>query len=174
MQSDTHRPDVSQSIWNFLARQVNHENVTQIAKDLKQYSVSIALTNDEEKFLIRGSNEGIIQCKQRLSELATSIGELEKKFEYPGIKNLFFDQVGKQQLEIIERGMRVDIKSVCCQPVSQPRTSSLSNIKPGSSIYNICKFTTKEGIKVTWKYGSIENEEVGNMQKHFLKTCPLM
>ncbi|XP_028416340.1 protein mono-ADP-ribosyltransferase PARP14-like [Dendronephthya gigantea] len=165
VQGVTYRPEVTQSIWNFLARQVNQENVTHIAKELKQYNVSITLADDEGKFLIRGTNEGIKQCKQRLSELAALIVEREKKLEYPGIKNLFFDQVGKQQLEMIENEMRIDIRSVSCsaekisnEPVFLPRTNSLSLPNSQSSVYNICKFTTEEGMKVTWTYGSIENE----------------
>ena len=168
IRSETYRPQVPHQVWSFLAKRVNHEIVKQIAEDLKQYSISIQITDDQEHYLVRGFNIGIEQCEQRLSELASMIAEQEKKFEYPGVKQLFLDQSGKEQLIMTEREMGVKIEMVHSgkryskMPVPLPRTFSLPTKKAESFIYDVCNFTTKEGINVSWKYGSIENEVVSN------------
>ena len=168
--SDTHRPQVSEYIWNFLARRINHESIMQIAKDLEQYRVSIHIMDDHEQFLVCGFSKGIEQCKQRLNELASMIVEREKKLEYPGIKRLFLDQAGKEQLQMIEKEMDVEIeilrsgKSISKEPVPLPRTFSLPNKHHEGFVYDVCIFTTKEGINVFWKYGSIEKESVSNLK----------
>ncbi|CAB4022007.1 poly [ADP-ribose] polymerase 14-like [Paramuricea clavata] len=162
--SDTHRPQVSEYVWNFLARRVDHESVKQIAKDLEHYRVSIHIMDDHEQFLVCGLSKGIEQCKQRLNELASMIVERQKKLEYPGIKNLFLDQAGKEQLQMIEKEMDVEIEilrsdnKLSKAPVPLPRTLSLPSKKPESVMYDVCSFTTKEGLNVSWKYSSIENE----------------
>ena len=166
---DTFRPQVSENIWNFLANQVDKDSIKKIAKDLAQYSVSIEITDDHEQFVVRGFKEGIELCKLYLSKIAAMIVEQEKKLEYPGIRGYFLDQNGKEQLEMIEKEMGVEIEIVrrarafSKAPVPLPRlprTTSLPNKDPESFIYDTCNFTTKEGINVSWKYGSIENEVV--------------
>jgi hypothetical protein len=168
--SDTHRPQVSKHIWNFLR---DCENVKKIAKEFEQYSISIEITesDDYEQFLVCGFNEGIEQCKQRLTEFAATIVEQEKKLEYPGFKRLFLDQSGKEQLQMIEKEMDVDIEIIVQSgrrfskaPVPLPRTFSLPNKKPESFIYDECNFTTKEGTDVSWKYGNIGNEAVSSLK----------
>jgi hypothetical protein len=164
--SIAYRPQVSQQVLTFLAKRVNHEIVKQIAEDLKQYNVSIQITDDREHFLVRGFTTGIEQCKQRLSEVASMVVEQEKKLEYPGIKQLFLDQSGKEQLIMIEKEMDVKIEIVQSGkryskvPVPLPRTFPLSPKKAQSLIYDVCNFTTEEGTNVSWKYGSVENEVV--------------
>ena len=168
IRSEAYRPQVSKYIWSFLSRRVHHESVKQIAEDLQQYSVSIQMTDDHEHFLIRGFSEGIEQSKQRISELASMIVEQEKRLEYPGIKQLFLDQSGKEQLIMIEKEKDVKIEIVHSGrrfskiPVPVPRTFSLPAKKNETFIYDVCNFTTKEGVYVSWKYGSIENEVVSN------------
>ena len=168
IRSVAYRPQVPHHVWSFLAKRVNHEIVKQIAEDLKQYSISIQITDDQEHYLVRGFNTGIEQCKQRLSELASMIAEQEKKFEYPGVKQLFLDQSGKEQLIMIGREMDVEIELVSSRrryskmPVPLPRKFSLPTKKAETFIYDVCNFSTNEGINVSWKYGSIENEVVSN------------
>ena len=170
---DTHRPQVSENIWNFLVNQVNNDSIKQITKDLVQYSVSIQVADDHEQFVLHGFQKGIELCKRQLSDIAAMIVEKEKKLEYPGIRGLFLDQAGKEQLEMIEKEMRVEIAIVGREnvftkpPIPLPRLRtavSLPNKSPDSSIYDMCNFTTKEGINVSWKYGSIENEVVSNVK----------
>ena len=164
IRSEAYRPQVSKYIWGFLSRRVHHDYVKQIVEDLEQYSVSIQITDDHEHFLIRGFSEGIEQSKQRISELASMIVEQEKKLEYPGIKQLFLDQSGKEQLIMIEKEKDVKIEIAHSGrryskiPVPVPRTFSLPTKKNETAIYDVCNFTTKEGVYVSWKYGSIENE----------------
>ena len=169
VQCDTYKPQVSQCAWNFLAGRVNHESVKQISKDLEQYNVSIEITDDHEQFIVCGLSDGIEQCKNHLSDLASKIAEQEKHLKYAGIKRLFLDQTGKEQLKLIEKEMDVEIEIVRSDrrfskvPVPLPRTFSLPTVKAESFIYDMCNFTTKEGINVCWKYGSIENEVVSNV-----------
>ena len=180
--SVAYRPQVSQCRWSFLAKRVNHDAVKQIAEDLKQHKVSIKITDDQEHYLVRGFNKGIEQCKQRLSELASMIAEQEKKLEYPGIKQLFLDQSGKEQLIRIEKEMDVNIEIVRRQcskaPVPLPKTISFHSKKAESVIYDVCNFTTNEGINVSWKYGSIENEVVSNASNElwvkYIFTCRII
>ena len=179
IRSAAYRPQVSHQVWSFLAKRVNHEIVKQIAEDLKQYSITIQITDDQEHYLVRGFNTGIEQCEQRLSELASMIAGQEKKFEYPGVKQLFLDQSGKEQLIMTEREMGVKIEMVHSgkryskMPVPLPRTFSLPTKKAESFIYDVCNFTTKEGMNVSWKYGSIENEVVSNASNELWMTVHL-
>ena len=166
---DTYRPQVSEHIWNFLANQVNKDCVKKVAKDLEQYSVSIEISGDHEQFVVRGFKKGIELCKLYLSKIAAVIVEQEKKLEYPGIRGYFLNQAGKEQLQMIEKEMGVEIELVrrgrafskAPVPIPRlPRTTSLPNKDPESYIYDTCNFTTEERINVSWKYGSIENEVV--------------
>lgn len=162
---DTYRPHVSENTWNFLANQVNKDSIKKIAKNLEQYRVSIHITNDHKQFVVRGFKKGTELCKQYLSKIAAKIVEQEKKLEYPGVRGYFLDQVGKEQLQMIEKEMGVEIeivrRSKAPVPLPRlPRTTSLPNKDPESFVYDTCNFTTKEGINVSWKYGSIENEVV--------------
>ena len=166
---DTHRPQVSESTWNFLANQVNHDMIKQMVKDLEKYSVTVQIADDREQFVIRGFRKGIELCKVNLSKIAAMIVEQEKMLKYPGIRDHFLDNAGKEQLRLIEKetGVKIDIvprgrtfpKPPAPLP-KLPRTASLPDKSPESSIYDTCNFTTKEGINVSWKYGSIENEVV--------------
>ena len=160
LHNDAYRPQVSQNIWNFFARRANHESVKQIAKDLEQYNVSIQIADDHEYFLVHGLNKGIEQSKKRLGELSSMIVEKEKKLEYPGIERLFVGKVGMEQLSMIEKEMDVEIEIVCSgkkMPLS--RGFSLPNKAPAKTdLYDLCNFTTKEGLRLSWKYGNIENE----------------
>ena len=160
--SDAYRPQVSQYIWNFFARRVNHESVKQISKDLEQYGVSIQISDDHEYFLVHGLNKGIEQSKKRLGELASMIVEKEKKLEYPGIERLFVGKVGKEQLNMIEKEMDVEIGIVCSsKKMPLPKAFCLPNKVPAkTNLYDLCNFTTKEGLCLSWKHGNIENEAV--------------
>ena len=166
---DTHRPQVSESTWNFLSNQVNHDMIKQMVKDLEKYSVTVQIADDREQFVIRGFRKGIELCKVNLSKIAAMIVEREKMLKYPGIRDHFLDKAGKEQLRVIEKemGVKIDIvrhgRTFSKAPVPLPRlprTASLPDKSPESFIYDTCNFTTKEGINVSWKYGSIENEVV--------------
>ena len=153
------RPRSTRHVWNFLARRVNQKNVLQIAKDLELYSVSIQVTDDNEHFYIRGHIEGVEQCKQLLTQLAAKVVQEEKKFEYPGVKRLFHGQAGVEHLQMIRKEMDVEIE-VAKAPRPLPRNLSLPTKRLENYAYDLCKFTTNEGVNVSWKYGAIENEEV--------------
>ena len=159
MRSDTYRPESSEQVWNFLAGRVNHQSVMQIAKDLEEYSVSIQITDDKEQFHIRGYNEGVEQCKQRLSQMAEMVVEEKKRLEYPGIKRLLLSQAGMEHLQMIKNEVDVEIE-VVKSPKSFPRTYSMPAQRFEMFAYDLCNFTTNEGITVSWKYGIIEDEEV--------------
>ena len=166
MRSDTYRPQTTEHVWHFLARRINHQNVMQIANDLVRYSVSVQITDDNEHFYICGYSEGVEQCKQRLSQLAAMVVQEEKKLEYPGIKRLFLDQGGLEQLQMIKQEMDVEIDMVHRStklprpPMPLPRSLSLPSVRSKMFIHDILKFTTKEGINVSWRYGNIEDEVV--------------
>lgn len=203
--NDTYKPRVSKSIWNFLTRRIDHSLLREIEKDLKKFSVSIKISDDHERFLLRGSSEGIEQCKQRLSKLAATVVETQKTLQYPGVQKLFRDQDGREQLQKIEREMSVEIeirnppiqpprtlshsvkspeddengqkrlqnieKEMCVDvetrmpSVPPPQTLSLSVKSDKTSIYNVCNFTTEEGVKVSWKYGRIERQQVSEINE---------
>ena len=171
--SDAYRPQLSQYVWDFLARHVDHERVKQIEKDLEAYNVSIQISDDQEFFLVHGINKGIEQSKKRLGELASIIVEKEKKLEYPGVKRLFTGKVGKEQLVAIEREMDVEIgivrsgQKMSKKAVPIPRALSIpAETNNESNIYDMCNVTTKEGLRLCWKHGDIGNEVVSTKMKH--------
>ena len=96
---DTQRPQVSESTWNFLANQVNHDMIMQMVKDLEKYSVTVQIADDREQFVIRGTRKGIELCKVNLSKIAAMIVEKEKMLQYPGIRDHFRDNAGKEHLD---------------------------------------------------------------------------
>ena len=90
-----------------------------------------------------------------------------EEFLSPGACKLLLGENGKEYLKMIEMEQKVDIVVERCvkQPIEAPplpprSRTRLASTLPKKRIYNQCKFTTKDGVQVSWKYGSIEKEAV--------------
>ena len=137
-------------------------------------NVSINIYPRRETVVMKGTREGIIKCKEFFSEICAMIVEKSKVFSWPGLEKLLSGQNGQSRITMIEMDHHALIK------MNKPSTDgenapkyqgkqeftkttardSRVGTKLESEIYDLCNFTSKEGINVSWKYGNIEREKV--------------
>ena len=142
-------------------------------------NVSINIYPRRETVVMKGTREGIIKCKEFFSEVCAMIVEKSKVFAWPGLEKFLSGQNGQPRITMIEMDHHALIKKNK-QIVQKPSTDggnapkyqgkqeftkatardSRVGTKLESEIYDLCNFTSKEGINVSWKYGNIEREKV--------------
>ena len=141
--------------------QGTREGLTKCRKRLSELCRTIVDGNED--FSSHGA------CKLLLGENAK---EHLKMIEMEQKVDIVVERCAKQLIEAPplpprSRTRKVDIVAEGCakQPIEAPplpprSRTRLSSTLPKERIYNQCKFTTKDGVKVSWKYGSIEEEAV--------------
>ena len=154
----------------------------------EESNVSINIYPRRETVVMKGTREGIIKCKAFFSELCAMIVEKSKVFSWPGLEKFLSGQNGQPRITTIGMDHHVLIKKNK-QIVQKPSTDgenapknpgkqeftkatardSRVGTKQESEIYDLCNFTSKEGINVSWKYGKIEQEKVRYFYSIFRK-----
>ena len=155
--------------------------VKDIEEGLKHNKVSIQIDQAMGKVHMRGTQEGLAKCDQRFAELLAQIVKKIEEFFSPGLHKLLSEGNFSESLRLIEmeKKVAITVKIRDRQPMKmepppiKPKPSRSRNVVPGRApkhlVYNQCNFTTKEGCKVSWKYGSIENEAVRSEKMFKLK-----
>ena len=103
----------------------------------------IIMTGAEKDF---PAGESIVQ------KMISNITQKDEKFSYPGLKKLFDEKNGIEEMKRIEQKREVLIRIT-------PGLAPVSKSKPQNS-YARYNCTTKEGVQVSFKIGRIENEQV--------------
>ena len=147
--------------------------------------------------LYTGTVSGLDRCEKSISDLCQKVIEKKKDLCLPGLSKLLLSETaGQPYLKIIEMKNDVVIEMTSEQregvkEISQKEVKSLrdelekekkkkssladdrsrftAKTKTVESSYDLCNFTTNEGIRVSWKHGNIADETVSRENENVFK-----
>ena len=151
------------------------EEIAKIESDLREEQVKINILLERRTWECKGTNKGIRESKKRVLALRNEIAPKSKDYSRIGICTLFFGENGRRNIKEIEAGSNVIIE-ISKEPnvvkkeytqdevetIQAERAQDRSKIRQAPSMdpFDQCNFTTREGLKVSWKYGNIAQERV--------------
>lgn len=167
------RVGIQADIADLLNRYFSYK-VKEIEERLAESNVSIKIFQGTETALMEGTREGITKCKELFAEICATIVEKRKEFSWPGLANFLKGRNGQPRIRTIEMDHRALIKNQTdgekvpkyqerrkfTETLARDSEVSTKGTKQESEIYDLCNFTSKEGIMVSWKYGNIGQEKV--------------
>ena len=152
------------------------------AKDLKDieevmkiYHVSMHIHQDSVE--MKGTHEGLLKSEKPFCELRDTIVAQKKTFSKPGLGELIRGENGQRNLKMIaeERESVIELykdgnhgvpnNEIQDSISSSDEKAPVEVVAPSQVVspyrfrhpdYDICQFTTKEGLNVSWNYGNLE------------------
>ena len=172
IKSERYAPDLTTDVWMFLEMHLNEVKRATINRD-----VSIKLEKQpsgNHQLCITGNAEDVSSCKNILEKaLLREIVKKDEKIAYPGLRKLF-DGNKHNWVKQIEGKWKVCI-NIKIQPASdtplpvprlnplfpyRPRFATVSYSDDTQNVFRQFNFITNEGLKLSCKFGRIENEKV--------------
>jgi hypothetical protein len=161
-------------IARFMKEKLGKE-LEQIESDLREEQVKIEIGLG--KFECTGTKEGINESARRIMDLRDDISTRSLDYSSIGVDKLFSNEDGQRNIKGIEAGCNVKIEvvkglvgvkeestQVDVEAIRAQRVQGKREIKqvPATPVdpFDQCKFTTMEGLNVSWKYGNIAQERV--------------
>ena len=180
----------SQSISIGLMRFLNDhfsEKLKGIEKRLKIGHVFLQIDQAKQAVVMTGTQEGLKNCRKCIQDLFASVVEESKEYSSPGLAELLLGEKGLRNIKLIEMENKVtiELRKRVNDGVIETRQDEIDRIERDEKhmmeerkrsreearqksvddqatgcIYDLCNFTTAEGLKVSWKYGNIGKEKV--------------
>ena len=163
---------ISPGIARFMKEKLGKE-IEKIETELIEEKLKIEIGLGNIKYT--STKEGIKESKRRIMELKDDIYKECKSYSSAGVGKLFFSEDGQRNIKGIEAGSNVKIEvengpsvknlnQIDVEVLRTEREEGMREIKqrpatPGDP-FDHCKFTTREGLDVSWKYGNIAQERV--------------
>lgn len=177
---------ISKGLVRFLSDHFS-ENLKGVEMKLKQSHVCVQIDKAKGAITMSGTQEGLRKCNEQLDRLFATIVKDSEEFSSPGLVKLLLGENGRRNVKLIEMEKKVVIEmskrakdgvistrqdEVDCfekeercvmeekkKYREETRQESLDS-QTVESVYDLCNFTTAEGVKVSWKYGNIAKEKV--------------
>lgn len=162
--------DIELEITQFMKERLT-KDFELIIVSLKDQHVKIKISSGKLEF--SGTKQGIKQAKTLVMRLKDQIKTKTKLFSSVGVIELFLNEHGQRNLKGIEVDANVKIKVTDSHQdiIEQFDTDSIRSkrekykkdaaaSKKTLEPFDECDFTTKEGLKVSWKYGDLAKEKV--------------
>ena len=189
---------VSNGVARFVKDNLSRE-INGIKASLKNDQVDINVnikTLYPSVILCRGTDSGLDRCEKSISDLCQKVIEKKKDLCLPGLSKLLLSETaGQPYLKIIEMKndvviemtseRREGVKEISQKEVKSLRDELEKEKKKKSSLaddrsrftaktktessYDLCNFTTNEGIRVSWKHGNIADETVSRENENVFK-----
>ena len=180
---------VSNGVARFFKSNLSKE-INGIQAQLKndQVAIEVNVKKLTQSFIsLRGTESGLDRCDVSISKLRRMVIEKKKDLSSPGLIQLLFSETGQPYLKVIEmknnvviemkRELRKSVKETSQTEVktlrdelvkekmkrlslADDRSKFAIETKTTESTYDLCNFTTNEGLRISWKYGNIANETV--------------
>ena len=165
-------PDIARFMKEKLAKEIE-----KIEAELIKVQLKIEIGFRSIKYTT--TNEGIEESRRRIMELKDDIYKECRRYSSVGVDQLFFSEDGQRNIKGIEAGRNVKIEVEKCPVEAEDNSAQVDvdalrtereegkrEIKqcpttPGDP-FDECKFTTREGLDVSWKYGNIAQERVSS------------
>ena len=181
---------VPHGVARFLSKNLTDEINSIKAKlkdDLLEIKISIEVGKTFSVIMLKGTEVGLRECDRCMTELCQLVTDAEKEFCSPGLHQLLYDKTGQRHMKVIEmeRNVIFEISSEGKKEVKEASSielevlrkelekeqgrkfsiedshrKSATDCKTVGCTYGLCNFTTKEGLRVSWKYGNIADESV--------------
>ena len=164
---------VSPGIARYMREKLQKE-IDKIEAEFREEQVKIEIGTN--RLTCTGTKEGINESKKRTMVLRDDICTRSKDYSLVGIDKLFSDENGQRNIKGIEAESNVKIEvvkdavdvekesaKVDVEAIRADRSKEEENVQvPAAPAdpFDQCNFTTREGLKVSWKYGNIERERV--------------
>ncbi|XP_046843184.1 protein mono-ADP-ribosyltransferase PARP14-like [Xenia sp. Carnegie-2017] len=116
-----------------------------IKAGLKEENVEITICERSLKY--SGTEKGIKEAKTRIIELKKEIRTKIIPYTLPGALKLFSSDIGQKYLNLVLKE-NTKVMAIVIDKHEE-------NVEP----FNVCNFTTKEGLEVSWKYGDLAKEK---------------
>ena len=189
---------VSNGVARFVKDNLSRE-INGIKASLKNDQVDINVnikTLYPSVILYTGTVSGLDRCEKSISDLCQKVIEKKKDLCLPGLSKLLLSETaGQPYLKIIEMKndvviemtseRREGVKEISQKEVKSLRDELEKEKKKKSSLaddrsrftaktktessYDLCNFTTNEGIRVSWKHGNIADETVSRENENVFK-----
>ena len=156
-------------------REKLQKEIDKIEHDLREEQLKIEIGTS--KLTCTGTTEGINKSKKRIMDLRGDISTKYKDYSLVGIDKLFSDENGQRNIKGIEADsnvkievVKVDVEEESTQidvdaiRIDRSKEKEKVQLVPSPTApadpFDQCNFTTREGLKVAWKYGNIAQESV--------------
>ena len=165
---------LSSGIARFMKEKLSEE-IAKIESELREEQVKINILPEERTCKYKGTKEGIRESRRRILTLHDQITTKSKNYPRIGICTLFLSENGQRNIKGIEAGSNAIIKlskapstvekestHAEVEAIRAERVQGKSKVRQEilNDPFDQCNFTTKEGLKVSWKYGNIAQERV--------------
>ena len=161
-------------IARYMKEKLNKE-IARIESDLREEQVKIDILRSCS-CECKGTKDGIHKSKKRIIALIREITSRSEDYTLVGVGALFFSENGQRNIKGIEAGSNAIIEvskevSITEKP-TQVAVEGIRAEREGKSkmqqvqsmdAFDQCNFTTREGLKVSWKYGNIAEERVSTL-----------
>lgn len=182
---------VSHGVARFLSQNLSSK-VKNIELELKDDQASIEVNKTQNVIWFKATKSGLDKCERSVVELCQMVSVKRNELSSPGLSRLLSSETGQRYMKLIEieknliievtreqrKGAIVDTSKIEVESIrkelererekkislEENRRKSVINTKSVESTYDLCNFSTKEGIRVSWKYGNIANETVSTQE----------
>ena len=181
---------VSHGVARFLSKNLTDEINSIKAKlkdDLLEIKISIEVAKAFSVIMSKGTEVGLRECEKCITELCQLVTDGKREFRSAGLHQLLYGVTGQRHMKVIEieRNVIIEISSERKKKVKETsrieievlrkelekeqdtkfsseesHRTSVTDCKTVGCTYDLCNFTTKEGLRVSWKYGNIAHESV--------------
>lgn len=175
IKSERYTPNLTADMWTFLEMHLD-----EVKRATKVTNVTVKLEKQQQsgnhQICITGNPGDVSACKNVLKKvLFQEIAKKDEKVAYPGLKKLFGGNKHNNWLKRIAEKWKVSIH-IKIEPASnsslpaarlnpllphRPRFATVSHSDDTQNVFRRFNFTTMEGLKLSCKFGRIENEKVG-------------
>lgn len=171
---------VSPGIARYMREKLKKE-IEKIEADFREEQVKIEIGTS--KLICTGTKEGINESKRRTMVLRDDISTRSKDYSLVGIDRLFSDENGQRNIKGIEAesNVKIEVVQVAVDVEKESSQADVDAIRADRSKekekvqvpaapadpFDQCNFTTREGLKVSWKYGDISQESVSMLSQAY-------
>ncbi|XP_022804134.1 poly [ADP-ribose] polymerase 14-like [Stylophora pistillata] len=143
------------------------EELQKIEEELVPCSVKISLDESGERIKYCGTDDGVKEAEERIYILQDQIKEKSFPIQTPGMRNFMAQDAGRRLVDTVERENKciISIAEESEEQIEDEMEES-DNDEPWSissggeeELDDVDTFFTKEGKKVIWKSGNIEEEQ---------------